>query len=60
MEADGPCAAPQGNDITDSVSDPLYNFGLVLISMSLVLAINFYNNVLGINNRLVIIIMDKG
>ena len=60
MEADGLCAAPQGNDITDSVSDPLYNFGLVLISMSLVLAINFYNNVLGTNNRLVSIIWSQG
>ena len=55
MDEDGPCAAPQGNDITDSISDPLFNFGMMVISVSLFLAMSFYSNgnFLGINNRLV-------
>ena len=53
MDIDGPCAVPQGRDITESISVPLFNLGMMLLCISFYLALGFYNsrNELGINNR---------
>ena len=53
MDIDGPCAVPKGTDITESISIPLFNLGIMLLSASLYLALGFYNrgSVLGINTR---------
>ena len=53
MDIDGPCAVPKGTDITESISVPLFNLGMMLLCISFYLALGFYNsrNELGINNR---------
>ena len=55
MDDDGPCAVPQGSAITESISEPLFNIGMIFLSISLFLAMSYYSdgNFLGINNRLV-------
>ena len=57
MDQDGPCAGPQGNEITESISKPLLNAGMTLISISLAMAISFYYSSGTFNNRLVLWIM---
>ena len=52
MDVDGPCAAPQGTLIRESMSEPLGTLGLILIAVSYALAIIYWAvGDFGINNR---------
>ena len=53
MDVDGPCAAPQGEEITKSMSQPLLNMGMILLTISFILGQIYYitGNFFGFNNR---------
>ena len=42
MDVDGPCAAPQGTFIRQSMADPLATLGLFLIAVSGFMALIYY------------------
>ena len=52
MDVDGPCAAPQGTLIQESMADPLGTLGLILIAVSYALAVIYFAvGDFGVNNN---------
>ena len=48
---DGPCAYPPTNTIEETMADPLATLGLMLISLSFILALVFFTTEDQDNNR---------
>ena len=55
---DGPCAFPQPNTIEETMADPLATLGLMLISVSFILALLFFTTEDQDNNRRVATIVN--